>query len=95
MSRRSVPTLVLLSVCSALVVHNVQKPAAAWQPSAPQRQLWEYKSIIEIAKNDIAVSENGLLNQAGMVGWELVAVTEGPAPTARQYILKRLRTPRE
>lgn len=95
MSRRSVPTLILVSVCSALLVSNLQRPAAAWQPPSPPRQLWEYKSIVEIAQNDIAVSENGLLNQAGLVGWELVSVIDGPAPRAKQYILKRPRTARE
>jgi len=89
MSRRQVPLLVILLVGCAWIANAFQRPVAAYQPTPPQRQFWEYKSIIEIAKGDIAVAESGLLNQAGAVGWELVSVIDGPEPRAKQYILKR------
>jgi hypothetical protein len=87
MSIRNLRTDVLLAICGLLLVFKLQPPAAAFQDAKPQ--LWEYKSIIEISPNDFAVSEGGLLNQAGGLGWELVAVVEGPSPRAKQFILKR------
>ena len=88
------PVYAFLGASSVLMLcTSMQRPVAAFQPMS--RPQWEYKSIIELSQNDIAISETGLLNQAGTVGWELVAVMEGPSPTAKQYLLKRPRHPKD
>ena len=87
MSFRYVRADFLILAAGIVFLASLQRPVAALQ--APKIQAWEYKSIIELSQSDIAVSETGLLNQAGSIGWELVAVIEGPAPKAKQFILKR------
>jgi hypothetical protein len=87
MSIRNARAGVLLIVGGLLFFATLHEPAAALQEV--KHQKWEYKSIIEISANDFAIAEAGLVNQAGNLGWELVAVTDGPSPKARQFILKR------
>jgi len=78
----------LLLLCCGLALFTLlSRPIAALQEPRPQQ--WEYKSIIEISSNDFAISETGLVNQAGNLGWELIDVIDGPSPRARQFILKR------
>jgi len=87
MSIRAERSVILLVVGGLFAVALSVRPATAFQ--APKLQQWEYKSIIEISQNDIVVADAGLLNQAGNVGWELVAVIDGPSPKARQFVMKR------
>jgi hypothetical protein len=87
MSIRNVRADLLLVVGGLLVFTALNRPVAAWQET--KRQQWEYKSIIEISPNDFAISEGGLVSQAGGLGWELVSVIEGPSPRAKQFIMKR------
>ncbi|QDT52955.1 hypothetical protein Pan44_09690 [Caulifigura coniformis] len=87
MSIRVERFLMLLAVGGLFALAASGRPATAFQ--SPKNQQWEYKSIIEISQNDIVVSDGGLLNQAGNVGWELVAVIDGPSPKAKQFVMKR------
>ena len=89
MSIRAERSICLLIVGGLLAMVVSGRPAAALQP--PKNQQWEYKSIIELSQSDIVVSETGLLNQAGNLGWELVAVLEGPGPKTKQFVLKRMK----
>ncbi len=93
MGSRNLLAVAVLMVCGVLLVNGIPRPVEADQPS--MRTQWEYKSIIEITQSDISVADSGLLNQAGSVGWELVAVLEGPTPRAKQFILKRPRSPKD
>jgi hypothetical protein len=87
MSIRMVRLDVVLLAGAILAFATLQRPVAALQET--KYKQWEYKSIIEISANDFAVADAGLVNQAGNLGWEVVAVIDGPSPRARQFILKR------
>ena len=91
MANRNLLVVAGLLVCGAALINSNPRPVEADQPAA--RTQWEYKSIIEISQSDVSVADNGLLNQAGTVGWELVAVLDGPVPHAKQFVLKRPKSP--